>query len=333
MTTRILVVAVLGLALTFYLVMHAGLDAVRNAAETVGLRGFAVLCIYSLVLFVPLGLAWYTLVPRTPLRECRLFIWARMVRDAAAEVLPFSQIGGIALGARAAILYGLPSSMSVGSMIVDVTTEMLAQLAYVLLGVLILSARVSGAALHLPGHAFSLTTVLLAGVVLAAIAGGLFVALQRYGHHWVAQKVAPRLFPDAMAATAAVAAALDEVYRSRLRIGVSLTLHFFGWIMSAVGTWIAFRLIGSKVDLPSVIAIESLVYAMRSAAFFDPNALGVQEAAYALLVPLFGVKLDVGLAVSLLKRARDIAVGIPILLLWQAMEGQRALTVKPSRDH
>jgi len=37
--------------------------------------------------------------------------------------------------------------------------------------------------------------------------------------------------------------------------------------------------------------------------------------------------------VSLLKRARDIAVGVPILLIWQAMEGQRALAGRPSGNH
>ena len=75
----------------------------------------------------------------------------------------------------------------------------------------------------------------------------------------------------------------------------------------------------------AVIAIESLVYAMRSAAFIVPNALGVQEGAYAVLAPLFGVGAEFGLAVSLLKRARDIAIGVPVLLLWQTVEGQRAL--------
>jgi hypothetical protein len=42
--------------------------------------------------------------------------------------------------------------------------------------------------------------------------------------------------------------------------------------------------------------------------------------------PFFELK---GLAVSLLKRARDIAVGVPILLMWQAAEGRRALAVRP----
>jgi len=108
-------------------------------------------------------------------------------------------------------------------------------------------------------------------------------------------------------------------------VGLSTALHFVGWVASAIGTWIAFRLIGAHVDLASVIAIESLVYAARSAAFVVPNALGVQEAAYAVLAPLFGVGADVGLAVSLLKRARDVAVGVPILLVWQSVESRRAL--------
>src|SRR5262249_13432524 len=72
--------------------------------------------------------------------------------------------------------------------------------------------------------------------------------------------------------------------------------------------------------------IESLVYAIRSAAVFIPNALGVQEGAYVLLGPLFGVATDTALAISVLKRARDIAIGVPVLLIWQAAEGRRAVS-------
>jgi putative membrane protein len=238
-----------------------------------------------------------------------------MVRDAAAEVLPFSQLGGIVLGARAAILHGVPPPLAFASMIVDVTTEMLAQIAYIAFGIVILSARAPQS---------SLTTIFVIGLALAAVGGGLFLALQRYGH-WMTEKLAARLLPGAVAPTAAVAAALDAIYNHPLRVGLSLALHFAGWIASAIGTWIAFRLIGAHVDLAAVMAIESLVYATRSAAVLVPNALGVQEAAYAVLAPLFGVGAEFGLAVSLLKRARDIAVGVPILLIWQAVEGQRAL--------
>jgi hypothetical protein len=56
----------------------------------------------------------------------------------------------------------------------------------------------------------------------------------------------------------------------------------------------------------------------------------VQEAAYAILVPVFGLPAPVGVAISLLRRARDISLGVPILLTWQLAEGGHAL--KASRD-
>jgi hypothetical protein len=56
-----------------------------------------------------------------------------------------------------------------------------------------------------------------------------------------------------------------------------------------------------------------------------PNGLGVQEGGYLVLAPLFGVGPEFALAISLLKRARDIAIGVPVLIVWQAMEGRRAL--------
>jgi putative membrane protein len=316
---RIVIIVALGLALTAYLVKYVGLGVVWSAAVAVGWGGFAILCLYSLGLFGLLGIAWYVLIPPEAAAGSRVFIWARMVRDSAAEVLPFSQFGGMALGARAAVLHGVTRPLAFGSMIVDVTTEMLAQFAYIALGVAMLSARAPHNA-----SAQSLTTVFAIGLALAAVAGGLFVALQRYGH-WMTAKVAARLLPGVAAATTAVPAALDEIYRSPARVGFSATLHFAAWLLSAIGTWIAFRLIGVHVDVAAVMAIESLVYATRSAAVFVPNALGVQEGAYTVLAPLFGVGAEFGLAVSLLKRARDIAIGVPVLLIWQAVEGQRAL--------
>ncbi len=44
-----------------------------------------------------------------------------------------------------------------------------------------------------------------------------------------------------------------------------------------------------------------------------------------MLMPLFGLRPEIGLALSLLRRARDIAIGIPVLLAWHGMEGRQAL--------
>ena len=95
-----------------------------------------------------------------------------------------------------------------------------------------------------------------------------------------------------------------------------------GWIASALGTWLILWLIDRPLPLASVIAIESLLFAIKNAAFVVPAGLGVQEGAYALLGPLFGLPADAALALSLLKRGRDIAIGVPVLLIWQFMEGR-----------
>jgi glycosyltransferase 2 family protein len=315
---RVVIVALLGLALAIYLVAYTGIGAVFSAVVAVGWSGFALLCLYALGLFAVLGCAWYVLLPESSLANLRVFVWARMVREAATDVLPFSQLGGIVLGARAVILHGVPDPLVYSSTIVDVTTEMLAQIAYVALGILILDLRAPPTS-----FAQSVITALLIGVVCAVAAAGVFLALQRHGHR-VIEKFTARVLPGALGRTMAVNVALRSIYRSRARVGASIALHAVGWIASAIGAWIAFRLIGMRVDLKSVLALESLVCAIRSTAVFIPHALGAQEAAYTVLSPLFGIGAEFGLAVSVLKRARDLAIGIPILLIWQAIEGHRA---------
>ncbi len=319
MKWRILGIAALGLALALYLLTYVGFGAVFSAAVAVGWGGFAILCLCSLALFLLLGLAWYVLVPPSAGAGVWVFVRARMVRDSAAEVLPFSQLGGLALGVRAAMLQGVSAPLASASTIVDVTTEMLAQIAYFALGVAILGA-------HLPRTSLvaSVMRASLVGLALAAVAGGLFLVVQRYGLS-VTTRIAAAVARGAGVVTAAVGASLDLIYRSPGRVALSVLLHLAGWIGNAIAVWIAFWLIGARIDLASVLAIESLVSAARSAGVLVPNALGVQEAAYTLLVPLFGPGAELGLAVSLLKRARDIAIGLPVLLLWQAVEGRRAL--------
>ena len=58
--------------------------------------------------------------------------------------------------------------------------------------------------------------------------------------------------------------------------------------------------------------------------------MGVQEAAYALLGQVFGLSGEMSVALSLLRRAKDLAIGAPTLLAWQALEGRRLID-RPTR--
>lgn len=68
---------------------------------------------------------------------------------------------------------------------------------------------------------------------------------------------------------------------------------------------------GVSLDIAAVLALESLLSAIRSVAFIVPNSIGVQEGAYVMLGTTLGLSPDFALALSLLKRGRDLVVGIP----------------------
>ena len=319
MKLRLAILATVGVALTLYLLRYVGWHAVLSAVGALGFVGFAVFSLCSLLVFVLLGAAWQVLLKGPGAPRLVLLVRARLVRDSCAEVLPLSQLGGIALGVRAAILQGLAAPLAAASMVVDVTTEMLAQIVYAALGVAILAARAPQNARTASFVAASVT-----GLALAAVAAALFIAVQRHGGR-VAARFAARLTRGAGASLTGSRHALETIYRSPARVALSAALHLAAWIANGAVVWLGFRLIGARLDLAAALAIESLVYAIRSVAVFIPNALGVQEGAYVILGPLFGVGPDMALAMSVVKRARDIAIGVPVLLLWQGAEGRRAL--------
>jgi putative membrane protein len=316
------VVAVVGGALAFYILKSIGFKPILLAAAAVGWRGFAILYLYQLGQFVLLGAAWYVLLPASCHARMRVFIWARMVRDATSELLPFSHLGGIVLGARTAASRGVSQPAAFGSVVTDVTTEMLAQIAFIAVGVVILTASTPR-----NSPTFSVTSSAALGLVTIVLSCAAFVAFQRYGRTFTT-KLISRLFPNAAPVTESVAAHIEAIYRRPAKVGLSVLFHCGGWVASALSTWIALRLMGVAAHVRTVLALESLVCAVRSMAFLVPSGLGVQEAAYAAIAPLFGIGAEIGLAISLLKRARDIAVGLPTLLLWQWSESRSLLACK-----
>jgi len=324
MRIGVVLAALAGLLGAAYLIFYVGFDAVFGAALSVGWGGFALLWLYGAANFVMLGMGWMMLVPPYSGRAAVTYCWGRAVRDSAGDVLPFSQIGGMVIGARAAILRGVKQSVAFASTIVDVTMEMIAQIAFIIIGLIILTMHLPGAASRIPMVETTVVGILVA--VLAAIA---FFVVQRRGFSFL-ERIAERLLPKAAVHAAAVHKAVNHIHAAPGRMAVAFAIHFLGWLSSAFGTWLALELIGSPITFADTIAIESLLCAARSAAVFVPGAIGIQEAGYAVMMPLFGLPADIGIAVSLLKRAREIAVGAPVLLSWQIAEGGYAAKHKHS---
>lgn len=325
---RLAIIALAGAAIALYVLKSFGFKPILVAATAVGWRGFSSLCLYQLGQFVILGIAWYALIPAWCRARPHVFIWARMVRDASSELLPFSHLGGIVLGARAAVAHGVPQPVALGSTVTDITTEMLAQVAFTTAGVAILmTSAPDNSATH------SVTSTAVFGLMSVLLGCVGFVAFQRYGLA-LTTKLVLRILPTVAPVTQSVVNCVREVYRRPARVALAVFCHCAGWLASALSTWIVLALMGIHARVLPVLAIESLVCAVRSIAFWMPNGLGVQEVAYATIAPIFGIGAEIGLATSLLKRARDIAVGVPTLLVWQWSESRRfVLQINGATDH
>jgi len=125
------------------------------------------------------------------------------------------------------------------------------------------------------------------------------------------------------AGAAALHMALSSIYRNRRGVLSSFVLHLACWIAATLEAWLALRFAGAPLDFATVLVIESLLYAARSVAFVVPSAVGLQEGAYILLGGYFGLAPETAIALSLLKRARDVVIGLPPLVAWQLLESGR----------
>ncbi len=309
--------ALIGLLIALLLVSYFGFGNVVAAVGRIGWPEFSVIVCWQIVLFVVLGSAWDAITPARPARRLWVFVWGRMVRDASANCLPFSQVGGFVFGARAVTLHGVEWQTATASTVVDVTAEFLAQIAFACIGLGILLASAPGSGLAVP---------IEIGIGLAVMACFAFIWLQKGAAPLFARlgrRIAGNWFNDAEERVEILQAELVLIYGHAGRLAMGFLVHLVGWIGTGAAGWIAYRALGVPIEFDNALAIEALLSAATAVAFLVPVNAGVQEAGYAGLGAIFGIPPDLSLGVSLIRRARDIAVGVPILLTWQFVEMRR----------
>ena len=103
------------------------------------------------------------------------------------------------------------------------------------------------------------------------------------------------------------------------------------WFVGAVEVLIALCALGIPGGFPQAIVLEGVAQGVRSAMFFVPGALGIQEGGYVVVGRLLGIPEEMGFALALSRRVRELAFGIPGLIAWQIIEGSRAWKNTTSR--
>jgi putative membrane protein len=207
--------------------------------------------------------------------------------------------------------------------VVDLTMEMTSQAAFTVLGCVLLLIERPGS------HLISWT---LAGIATIIFLAGAFALAQRFGLFRLLENLAGRLavnqgwshLPD----LGGLHDRIHAIYADRPGIARAVSIHFIAWIVGIGEAGIILAFMGVPLGLASLIMLESLTYALRSAAFFVPAAAGVQEGGYILVGAALGLGPEFALALSLMKRARELTLGVTGLVVWQSIEGNSLLRAR-----
>ena len=228
------------------------------------------------------------------------------------SLLPAGQIGGPVLMVRHLAQRGTRMADAAAAVTVSTTMQALAQMAFALIGI----AAFSLYATH-ESVAHLRTPALIATGVLGALAIA-FYAAQRRGLFGRGLRLASKLLgPRDWSSLATRADAIDDavgaLYRDRAKVAKTFALSLVGWIVGTAEVWLALHFLGHPVSWLDALLLESVGgHSWRG--LRDPGSLGAQEGGYLLLAPLVGLPPDAALALSLAKRARELALGLPGLL-------------------
>ena len=310
-----LIIWLVGMSVLIGLTVWYGADHVGQAIVSTGWAAVFVV-VARLVALSGAGAGWWLLFPggqRPSLANCILL---RLVREAANALLPLAQIGGDFIGARCLALRGIRGTLAAASVIVDVLMQATTQLVFAIVGLILL--------VEIGDNDFVAWPVAVGIAIAIPALAGFFIAQGSYG-----QKLLTKLLTMVAGERDwLVFGAIDELYdrlktfygnhRGLLR---SAIVHQAVWFVGALEVWIVLRFMGYPIDYGDAVVIESLMHAVRGAAFVVPGALGAQEGGLIVLCGVFGVPPEAALALSLVKRVPDLVIGVPGLIAWQAMEG------------
>jgi putative membrane protein len=308
----------IGLAILITLVVMNGAGGIEAGIAAAG-WGIGAVILMHLPQILFSAQAWRAVIAAPGLPSAAALCGMRLIREAVNGLLPVAQIGGHIVGARLLALSGVPLSAAGASATVDLTLEMLSQVAFTLLGVGLLMATPGAAALPRLAPA---AIVAGFGALLA-----IFITAQRFGLFRLLEmgllRLSRQLHWKGLEDVSGLHLAIVALYQSPRRLLAGTGFHFVSWLLGGFEVLVALHVLGIACGPREAMIIESLGQAARALGFAVPGGLGIQEGGVMLICGLLGIGPQQAIEVSLLKRLRELALGVPGLLAWYGIEGQR----------
>ena len=224
-----------------------------------------------------------------------------------------AQIGGFLVSVRLAARHGVTMALATASTTLDTLTEAAAQFLFLL---------ICAALLPFVGHSAHVASE-IAKIMLLVLAGlGLIVSLrQARGLRTAIKTLIARYLPrQAIGFLAKLEQEWNILLRNRRRTATAIGLHLCSWMLGTAEVMVVLAVLGSPVTPGQGLVIESIGTTARSLGFAIPAGLGVQEGGFVLACGLFGIAPEFAIALSMIKRLREVVVGIPGLLFWHRAE-------------
>ena len=308
MLLRLAVGAALAAAVVWF---QGGPSGLANSLSLAGWPALGVAILgHSLPLLI-CSVAWWWTAGRPASMPLPAFIAARWIRDGVGQLLPVIPLGGEIAGARLVGRMGLGGALGAAVTVVDITAETLTQALFSLLGAV---------AWFIHQQDFALNGYAGVGVAMMVPMALALVVAQRLGLVRLLESLADKVMPESWKGDGwgqSIHDSIVALYGRRARFMGSLALHLVAWISAIGEVWLILKVMGHPFTLLDALALESVVFAVRSAAFLVPAALGVQEGAYVLVGAALGIPGDTALALALVKRGREALLGLPALVVWQ----------------
>jgi putative membrane protein len=115
-----------------------------------------------------------------------------------------------------------------------------------------------------------------------------------------------------------------EIYSKRHVILACCLTTMISWLIGSAEVWIGLCALGVPSGLDKAVILESVGQGVRSALFFIPGAIGVHEGGYVFVGGMLGIPGEAAFALALIRRVRELTLGVPGLIVWQLIEGGQA---------
>jgi len=292
----------------FVVVAHrTDLGTVWHDAARLGALGLAAVCGVYLAVFVAGTASWQLMLPgvrptpRWLYRLCKV----RILGEALNLVIPGGSLGGEPF--KAILLrrgYEIDYDEGGASLTVAGTVNLLALVCFAAIGFALLLGEISPTGGLRPLAGFGLGA-------LAAVVAGLYAVQQWRAAGrlatWLSRRDADRRLVDVLQRAQEADDRFERFHAERpARFAVAFALAFGALAIGAAEVGLIMWLVGRPVGFAEAWLIEAVAQLVRAATFFVPASLGFSEAAMLLLYDALMGRPALGLAVALIRRAREL---------------------------